>query len=368
MSGARHRHDSRRTRSARATGRRGHLQFIQRPACAWPAGRARRPVRQPVLGLPQPAPAVRGAPVKRQPGGPLQERGRRCETTRRCARPAGLLEFGSNFSSGPARPGHGAKARRSGSAAGSVTSASARAAPASSGPMPTGRRRAHRGCRTAPRADSASPAPPPAPRPAPDREPPGRPPHQHGSPDDRPPPAAKAAGLRWQPLQLPPEALLDPRSSGTAPAPRTAVSCARRHPRALQQRQRFPSCRDDPVPDPRVQRPGQPRQHRLQQLPRIASAGPPLRALAARPRPRPGTGAANPGPPGSAASRRARTPRLRRAWSATAGHPHAHQRTFPAVSDSKPSTPGPPEPSGWAGAEANAVRSASPLRHGRDSA
>ena len=100
---------------------------------------------------------------------------------------------------------------------------------------------------------------------------PGGPPHQARvagriSRRDQQQPAA----LVRKSLHPPPEAVLDPRRDRCRAREPEPARQLRRGQSAgqLQQRQRVPpGLGDDPVPDPRVQRPGQ---HRIQQRPRIA--------------------------------------------------------------------------------------------------
>jgi hypothetical protein len=214
--------------------------------------------------------------VERQPGGPLQERGRRRETTAAPCPACGLLKFGSNFLIW-ARRGLGpvpGPPVRVGSRVGGLGQRAVQLLPGLDRCRPVGRRAHQRMPEPHPGAELRQPRlRRRLRRPGANREPPGRPPHQHriagriGRRQLHQPP-----GLRGQRLQLPPEVLLDPpRERHRAAAPEPARQLRRRQtPRQLQQRQRVPvRVGDDPVPDLRVQRTGQPGQHRLQQLPRI---------------------------------------------------------------------------------------------------
>ena len=257
----------------------GTLQFIQRPGLCH-GQQAERGVKcaSPVLGLrcgQRPLRAARR--VERQPGGPLQERGRRRETTAALGPACGLLKFGRNVLI-RARRGLGpvpGPPVRIDSRVGGLGQRAVQLLPRLGRCRPVGRRAHQRMPEPHPRAELGQPRLRCRPgRPGADREPPGRPPHQHriagriGRRQLHQPP-----GLRGQRLQLPPEALLDPPVQRYRAAdPEPARQLRRRQPsRQLQQRQRVPvRVGDDPVPDPRVQRPGQPGQHRLQQRPRIA--------------------------------------------------------------------------------------------------
>jgi hypothetical protein len=256
----------------------GPLQFVQRPGLCH-GQQAERGVRcaRPVLGLRRGQRPL-GAPrrVQRQPGGPLQERGRRRQTTAALGPACAMLKFGGNVLIGAGRglgtvPGPPV---RIDSRVGGLGQRAVQLLPRLERCRPVGRRADQRMPEPHPRAELRQPRLRRRPRrPGADREPPGRPPHQHrvagriGRRQLQQPP-----GLRWQGLQLPPEALLDPpvqRYRAADPEPARQLR-RREPPRQLQQRQRVPArFGDDPVPDPRVQRSGQPGQHRLQQLPRI---------------------------------------------------------------------------------------------------
>ena len=103
------------------------MQFIQRPGLCR-GQQAERGVRcaSLVLGLrrgQRPLGAARR--VERQPGGPLQERGRRREAAAALGPACALLKFGGDFLIRAGAASARCQARRSGSAAGSVASASA---------------------------------------------------------------------------------------------------------------------------------------------------------------------------------------------------------------------------------------------------
>ena len=256
----------------------GTLQFIQRPGlCHGQQAECGVMGASPVLGLrcgQRPLCAARR--VERQPGGPLKERRRRRETSAALCPACELLKFGSNFLIW-ARRGLGTVPGppiRIDSRVGGLGQRAVQFLPRLDRCRPVGRRAHQRMPEPHPRAELRQSRLLGRPRrPGTDREPPGRPPHQHriagriGRRQLHQPP-----GLRWQRLQLPPEAVLDPPVQRYRAADSEAArQLRRRQPsRQLKQRQRVPvRVGDDPVPDPRVQRPGQPGQHRLQQLPRI---------------------------------------------------------------------------------------------------
>ena len=228
----------------------GALQFIQRPGLGH-GQQAERGVKRasPVLAC-----AAASARCARRAGSSVSpaERSRNAAAAarppRRCARPAELLKFGRQpSSSGPGAAWARCQARRSGSATGSVASASA---PCSScprlEPMPTGRPPSAPADAGTARGRRTPPAPPPPPASPPRHRSRAARPPATPAPDrrsDQPPPAAPAAGSRTgKRLQLPPKALLDPPGERhrACPSPNPPVQLRRRQPaRQLQQRQRI---------------------------------------------------------------------------------------------------------------------------------
>jgi hypothetical protein len=152
--------------------------------------------------------------VERQPGGPLQERGRRREAAAALCPSCGLLKFGSNFLIW-ARRGLGTVPGppiRIDSRVGDLGQRAVQLLPRLDRCRAVGHRAHQRMPEPHPRAELCQPRLRRRPRrPGADREPPGRPPHQYriaggiGRRQLHQPP-----GLRWQRVQLPPEALLDP--------------------------------------------------------------------------------------------------------------------------------------------------------------
>ena len=275
-------------------------------------------------------------------------------------------------SSGPGAAWARCQARRSGSAAGSVASASA---PCSSclvpTATPTGRRpSAPADAGTAPKRRTP-PAPPPSPAPPPGAE--SRAARRPATPAPRSPDGSAAASCtsRWvcggSVRQLPGEALLDPADQATlrCGSPNPPASCAgsARGAAPAAPAGSRPS-RHDLVPDPDVQRPGQ---RRRQQYPGVVVGQPATTSSGSPAKCSQGTRAANTRPIGSAASRRAANPSAcAEAWSS---HCWSSTRQIsgrsPAASDSRPSTASPTRnrSGGGPALRPNAVAQRLPLRN-----
>ena len=359
----------------------GTLQFIQRPGLCH-GQQAERGVRcaSPVPGLrcgQRPLRAARR--VERQPGGLLQERGRRRETTAALCPACALLKFGSNFLIW-ARRGLGpvpGPPVRIGGRVGGLGQRAVQLLPRLDRCRPVGRRAHQRMPEPHPGAELGQSRLHRRPcRPGPIAS---RPAARHTSTGS--PVGSAAASCTSRRVCAGSASSCRPKLSSIRPSsgiraadPEPARQLRRRQPpRQLQQRQRVPvRVGDDAVPDLRVQRPGQPGQHRLQQRRRIVlgqalhhELGQPGHVLARDPRREHQAHRVGRQPPG-------REPqRLRRGAVQPLLVIHdAHQRAFPRrLGQQAQHGQAHQEPvRDWPALRPNAVRSASRCGTGRDSA
>ena len=225
----------------------GALQFIKRPGLGH-GQQAERGVEcaSPELGLRRSQrPLCAARRVERQPGGPLQERGLRRETTAALGPACGLLKFGSNFLIW-ARRGLGpvpGPPIRIDSRVGDLGQRAMQLLPRLDRCRQVGRRAHQRMTEPHPRAELGQPRLHRRPRrPGPDREPPGRPPHQHRVAGRIA--AASCTSRRVCAATSPAAVRSSPHPPGEryrAAEPEPARQLLRRQPsRQLQQRQRVP--------------------------------------------------------------------------------------------------------------------------------